>query len=380
MRLVGVYAILIGLGWALERPADGAPVTFVESAGTGRVQLRGWSRPAPTEGVQDGPARIRVELVSLRAPTQSWSGQLWTLDADGTRRGPWPVERDGWAEVSGGASGPRDLVLTVRAADGSAYAVETTPALRYGRTGAWLGRLGPVRSSPLPTLEVAWAAEGVVPDGRLDEAVWRRTESVPLTGSLGQAAPADRATTVRAAYDDGHLYLAFEAVDPDLRSRHQRRDDPVYRVEAVEVFLMPPSGAGPHGPYVELQVSPAGTVFDAAFRGPRRGMDLSFDADLTIGLERDGTLNDARPDRGWTTEWAIAWTSLPFVEAAPRPGDGWRGNFFRIDRSNRHDDAYLAWSPPRVGDFHRVSRFGHLRFGAVVGSLPTDEDDEPRPQ
>ena len=62
----------------------------------------------------------------------------------------------------------------------------------------------------------------------------------------------------------------------------------------------------------------------------------------------------------WSAEWAIPFASLGV--AAPRAGDRWRANFFRIDQA--HGGEYSAWSatladPP---DFHLPDRFGLLVF------------------
>jgi hypothetical protein len=95
-------------------------------------------------------------------------------------------------------------------------------------------------------------------------------------------------------------------------------------------------------------------------------MNVGFDAGQEVGTSRDGTLDDDRPDRGWTSEWVVPFARLPGVDGAPAPGAEWRMNAFRIEkhhRDGRLESEYTAWSPPRVGDFHALERFGRLRFG-----------------
>ncbi|MGF1511375.1 MAG: carbohydrate-binding family 9-like protein [Myxococcota bacterium] len=258
---------------------------------------------------------------------------------------------------------PTDALLELSDPSGRAFAVEAPPAERRGATRWRVVVLeDDLLRRSLPVLEVVTATSSIRVNGKLDESVWTRARAARLFTSLRGEVPSDRATRVRAAYDHRALYLAFECDDPDIRNRYRGRDRPIYRVEAVEAFLMPGRRGHAIGPYFELQASPAGALFDAAFSGARRGMNLRFDADVQVGTTVDGSLNDQKPDSKWVSEWAIQWSSLVPGEL-PRSGDVWRANFFRIDRSSGLPDAYLAWSPPLVGDFHTVGRFGHLIFG-----------------
>jgi hypothetical protein len=57
---------------------------------------------------------------------------------------------------------------------------------------------------------------------------------------------------------------------------------------------------------------------------------------------------------------------IPFASIgseAPRDGEEWRGNLFRIDR-RRGKGEFSAWQPTYQDppDFHVVSAFGRLRF------------------
>jgi hypothetical protein len=58
---------------------------------------------------------------------------------------------------------------------------------------------------------------------------------------------------------------------------------------------------------------------------------------------------------------------IPFSSigaAAPRDGESWRGNFFRIDRHPAEGDEYSAWRPTmkQPADFHVTGAFGRLVF------------------
>lgn len=215
----------------------------------------------------------------------------------------------------------------------------------------------------VPSLKIpSWSGPAPQADGILDEPGWRTAAQVELVDSMtGAAIEAQRRTRLRWAWTPTALLVAFEAQDPDVTERYRNRDDPIYRHEAVELFLMPNAvGYGPQ-PYVELQASPGGIRFDASFTGPRSGMRQSFDAQGRVGTTVQGTLRGRKDlDRGWVSEWVVPWSSLG--TAPPVPSEPWRANAFRIDRSRGLPDGHQAWSPPRVGDFHRTERFGWLRF------------------
>jgi hypothetical protein len=217
----------------------------------------------------------------------------------------------------------------------------------------------------VPWLEVPrWVGPRPAADGRLSEPGWARAARAVLVTTLeGSAVPPERRTILRLAWDGKALMVAFEASDPDVTRRYRRRDDPIYQHEAVELFLMPrPAGAAP-APYLEMQASPAGVIFDASFTGPRQGFRTAWNGRQRVGTTVDGTLGGpVDRDRGWISEWVVPWDGMAWVTKAPDPGDVWRGNAFRIDASRERAGSYQAWSPPRVGDFHRVERFGWLRF------------------
>lgn len=167
-------------------------------------------------------------------------------------------------------------------------------------------------------------------------------------------------TTVAAYYDDSCLYVIFRGRDDLMKAGFTERDDPVYNEDAVEVFLAPESP----GQYFEIEVSPIGTIFDARIESP------------------DGDRRTMRADISWNCPglWAALWRdsledggslfavtlAVPFAglgRATPAPGETWRGNFFRVDRSP-HGDEYSAWQPTlrNPPDFHVPAVFGELRF------------------
>ncbi|HTA19984.1 MAG TPA: hypothetical protein VK989_11860, partial [Polyangia bacterium] len=58
------------------------------------------------------------------------------------------------------------------------------------------------------------------------------------------------------------------------------------------------------------------------------------------------------------------------VKLPPTVGDKWRINMFRMDMPQGPGKAQQAsgWSPPMVGDFHALDKFGDLVFGDDKGN------------
>ena len=54
----------------------------------------------------------------------------------------------------------------------------------------------------------------------------------------------------------------------------------------------------------------------------------------------------------------------------PAPGDVWRINMFRMDVPQGKPQQAAGWSPPMVGDFHALDKFGELVFGDAKGVVP----------
>jgi hypothetical protein len=363
---------ILGLGWALILACRPGPLpSDAESAdGPG---LR-WRSPSGLETLQWTATRWARDGGRLRAEVQvEASGSLpplrWALDDVVGRIGAGELELSDRAGVGVGQltvalPRPPPRVAALRLEVGGPGA-RWTPVLGPGSDGFVLTfEDGAPR---VPHVSVPVRTSSITVDGRLDEPAWAAAPELDFAPSMGDGAavPEDRRTTLRLLWDDDALYVGFEARDPDVTEKARDRDDPVYDHEAVELFLMPHAAGPGTGPYVELQASPTGVIFDASFVGPRKGMDAGWNGGQIVVSEVDGSLGAPEPDRAWTSEWRVPFDSLRWVRNNPRPGDVWRMNAFRIDRSRGLPDLYVAWSPPRVGDFHKVERFGFMTFEAA---------------
>jgi hypothetical protein len=184
---------------------------------------------------------------------------------------------------------------------------------------------------------------------------------VRLRRATDAAAPR-LATSVAAWFDDEFLTVLFSSADDHIEATFNEHDAPLYEQDVVELFLAP---ATPER-YFEIEVSPRGTIFDAAIDSP------------------DGVRATMRVDRDWNCEGLIAAVRrvtessgdvtidtvirVPFAafgRATPVDGESWRGNFFRIDRHPKQGDEFSAWQPTYrlPADFHVTAAFGTMRFG-----------------
>jgi hypothetical protein len=90
----------------------------------------------------------------------------------------------------------------------------------------------------------------------------------------------------------------------------------------------------------------------------------------------DGTLNKrGDTDTGWSVEIALPLADVNGLETAgvklpPALGDSWRINMFRLDAPEGKAQQASAWSPPLVGDFHALDKFGELVFADDKGQVP----------
>ena len=160
-----------------------------------------------------------------------------------------------------------------------------------------------------------------------------------------------------AVYADGEcLNLVYQAHDDAVVATYLGHDEPLWEEDVVEVFLAPRDIRQ----YYEIEVNPLGTTFDARIDSP------------------DGVRGTMKDDVAWTCENLFAAVRktpglvetimrIPFASldvSRPKPGEEWRGNFFRVDRDKSQGDEYTAWSPTmkNPADFHVAAAFGRIVF------------------
>jgi hypothetical protein len=219
-------------------------------------------------------------------------------------------------------------------------------------------------------------------DGKLDEAAWADAPSTGAFVNTMTGAGVEQKTEAKLLWDNKFLYVAFENTDSDIWSSLTKRDDKLWTQEADELMI---DADGNAKTYIELQVAPNGNVFDTYLPEYRKYEDTidpkrkpySWNSKMNVKVHVDGTLNKREDtDKGWTVEMAIPLEDVTGLDKAtalklpPAPGDVWRINMFRMDMPSGKPQQASGWSPPLVGDFHALDRFGELVFGDDKGAVP----------
>jgi len=191
------------------------------------------------------------------------------------------------------------------------------------------------------------------PTCSLPRGLWTPLGELRLTESGG---PPLQATRV-ALHDDGvRLTVRFDCDDASPWATLRTHDDDLWTEEVVELFLAP--GSRTPTRYVEIEVNPLGTRFDASISSPHGDRrDLEVDR----GWGPPGlTTRSGATSSGWGAEISLPWGKVPGGDAATLD---WRLNLCRIDRPLGEAAEHSAWSPTLVepADFHRPGRFGYLR-------------------
>src|SRR5581483_11872880 len=131
------------------------------------------------------------------------------------------------------------------------------------------------------------------------------------------------------------------------------------------------------------QVAPNGNIFDTYLPEYRKYEDsidpkkkpYSWNSKMNVKVHVDGTLNKRDDqDKGWTVEMAIPLEDVRGMDKnalklPPTQGDVWRINMFRMDVPSGKPQQASGWSPPMVGDFHALDRFGELVFADEKGNV-----------
>ena len=228
-------------------------------------------------------------------------------------------------------------------------------------------------------LRDAEAGESVTIDGELDEDIWSGLPSLKLKPMGG--AP-ELGTDVSAFVGGEHLYIGAHLEDEHIWGDLEERDSETWTQEVLEFFM---DVDGEPSNYLELQVTPNNTIFDAHFeaqlgrgegsRDEQIDRAKAFDIEgLESAVAVDGSINDREDtDSSWSVELKMPLSSLPGVDGSPKKGDTWAVNFYRFDQPDQQRHAY-AWQPVS-GSFHQVQKFGTFRFEGDETSDGSESSD-----
>lgn len=184
------------------------------------------------------------------------------------------------------------------------------------------------------------------------------------------SAEARQQTRLELAYDDAGLEVIFTCEDEDAWGTFERRDDPLWQEEAVEVFLA--AGAADPELYYELELSPRGVLFDARVENPNsRREDLRVHVDWDWhDIEAETGPIGASDRQDWRARLFLPWAALGLDAPPPIL----RANFYRIERPRGGPAEFSCWSPTLKSppDFHQPARFGTLLLEGLAASRKDD--------
>jgi len=246
---------------------------------------------------------------------------------------------------------------------------------------------GDARADGVNTYVVKRAVDAIAVDGVLDEADWEHAEPTQAFVIYTDGSVPRYRTVARMLWDDRCLYVAMSMTDEEISATFENHDDALYKEDVAEIFI-DPDGDGLN--YIEIEVSPRGTVLDLVMdreyaKGGKGDWDWNLDG-FEAGIHVEGTLNDTSDsDAYWVMECAIPFTGIAFSAPGtgfpPEPGDEWRLNLYRYEYNKNQSLVELtAWNMTGKGrGFHAPDMFGRLVFsGEPVYGLGVEEKSKPR--
>ncbi len=171
-------------------------------------------------------------------------------------------------------------------------------------------------------------------------------------------------TRVKILYSDKGIYFLFDCQDQKLTATIKEDFGALYKEDVVEVFLWPDLSVPI---YFEYELSPLNyelPILVPNLNGRFQGWKpWHYQGDKKVQhatSAQGGTKESNASVKGWMAEFFIPYALLdPIVQAPPRSGSQWRGNFYRID----YDHGYATYSWQKTGEsFHEFKKFGTLVF------------------
>ena len=195
------------------------------------------------------------------------------------------------------------------------------------------------------------ADEGVVLDGKLDEACWRKAR--PVTGFLGYNSPnkAGRQSFASVCYDDAYLYVGVKGLLPKGEKpvgKQRPHDEGALFADDVFEIMIDPGGSRTR--YFQLVANAYGGTFDCARQVGGAHEDDAWNGDWKSAAHID--------DGFYSLELAIPYHNLGIT---PRVGSTWGINVCRECKSPAELSSIAAG-----GAFNNADKF------AVVTGLNVD--------
>lgn len=224
------------------------------------------------------------------------------------------------------------------------------------------------QSSERTVLIASRTEEPIELDGKLLEPVWARAAVYEMTQTrerIAEGKKTQEAGRVRIAWDDEHLYVAYEFDDSDLLAEGQEDQLHHYQLgDVAELFLRPVKSRW----YWELYVTPHNLKAEFFFPSSGHfGLPSCFEnyrRNLRVSASVDGTLNNWKDrDRGWSAEMAVPVADLTEHGDAFGPGSEWHILTGRYNYSVHREALELSSFPTlQKQSFHLLHQYAVLEF------------------
>lgn len=223
-----------------------------------------------------------------------------------------------------------------------------------------------------PIFKVSRANQSMLIDGKMDEAIWSKTEARTFNYFYKTEKADDKQEMVfRMLWDDRNLYVFFQAEDKYITARETKRDGQPYFDDCAEIFLITvPDSLDTHVGY-ELNLYKAANdfiYFNDFIPGKSIAMK-SFNPEYDVEITVDGTINDnSNIDKGWTMEMAIPLDNFGGLESLSpvQVGNQWAFLAVRQDRNdaegNRRSTSTIFPIYEIEKNVHQANRFGLMEF------------------
>lgn len=221
----------------------------------------------------------------------------------------------------------------------------------------------------IKTYTVKKADQKIDIDADPGKPVWRNIEAIRIE-YIQPPVPADGflpVTTVKAAYDDDHLYVIFIVQDRYVRAAATKIHGEVWKDSCVEFFFTPHRQGG--SAYFNLETNCCGVFLlrhQAAPNQDIRFVDLDDCRRIKIASSlKPPITGEITEPTDWTIEYSIPFDILEKYSDIERPAPGveWNANFYKCADDSSHPH-WLTWSevPSEKPNFHQPQHFGTLKF------------------
>ncbi len=215
------------------------------------------------------------------------------------------------------------------------------------------------------SLKVSWVPDlALTLDGELNELAWQTAAKTGAFVNTQTGGPGAFHAEARVLASDEGLVIAFEVADQTPNATYNNKDDHLWEQDCVEVMIDP---GRDQKNYFEVQVSPTGVSFDTFY--PRRRHPQPFGHVDWDSQVRSGVTQSKENGGTYTVELLLPWQALRYRQMATTPVDASQTlglNLFVMDKTDQGQNPAgqraVGWSPPRVGDFHALKRFGAVTF------------------